>query len=139
MRASALHCFALGLVAVTSFILTAVFFSYLIPYHIGVPLLFALAVFAILTKIYGTIAVFHAVGSFVVNTRTREQLARRRWLRGDLAMVVLGVLILGALRLIPVAGMFIWGFASVFGIGTALATKFGRRDPWFLAFRAVES
>ena len=139
MRASALHCFALGLVAVTSFVLTAIVFSYLIPYHVGVPLLFALGVIAILTKIYGTIAVFHAVGTLVAGTRTREQLARRRWLRGDLAMVVVGVIVLGALRLIPVVGPIIWALASVFGIGTALATKFGRREPWFLAWRAVES
>jgi hypothetical protein len=139
MRASALHCFALGLVAVTSFMLTAIVFSYLIPYHVGVPLLFALAVIAILTKIYGTVAVFHAVGTLVAGSRTREQLAGRRWLRGDLAMVVVGVIVLGALRLIPIIGPFIWAFASVFGIGTALATKFGRREPWFLAWRAVES
>jgi hypothetical protein len=139
MRASALHCFALGLVAVTSFALTAIVFSYLIPYHVGVPLLFALGVFAILTKIYGTVAVFHAVGTLVAGSRTREQLARRHWLRGDLAMVVVGVAVLGALRLIPIVGPIIWGFASVFGIGTALATKFGRREPWFLAWRAVES
>jgi len=135
MRASALHCFALGLVAVTSFALTAIVFSYLIPYHVGVPLLFALGVFAILTKIYGTVAVFHAVGTFVAGSRTREQLARRHWLRGDLAMVVVGVLILGAIRLIPIVGPIIWALASVFGIGTALATKFGRREPWFLAYR----
>ncbi|HSY49815.1 MAG TPA: hypothetical protein VLC46_13460 [Thermoanaerobaculia bacterium] len=139
MRASALHCFALGLVAVTSFALTAIVFSYLIPYHVGVPLLFALGVFAILTKIYGTVAVFHAVGTLVAGSRTREQLARRHWLRGDLAMVVVGVAVLGALRLIPIVGPIIWGFASVFGIGTALATKFGRREPWFLAWRTVES
>jgi hypothetical protein len=135
MRASALHCFALGLVAVTSFALTAIVFSYLIPYHVGVPLLFALGVFAILTKIYGTVAVFHAVGSLVAGSRTREQLARRHWLRGDLAMVVVGVVILGAIRLIPIVGPVIWALASVFGIGTALATKFGRREPWFLAYR----
>jgi hypothetical protein len=139
MRASALHCFALGLVAVTSFVLTAIVFSYLIPYYVGVPLLFALGVVAILTKIYGTIAVFHAVGTLVAGSHTREQLAGRRWLRGDLAMVVVGVIVLGALRLIPIAGPIIWAFASVFGIGTALATKFGRREPWFLAWRAVES
>jgi hypothetical protein len=136
MRASALHCFALGLVAVTSFALTAIVFSYLIPYHIGIPLLFALGVFAILTKIYGIVAVFHAVGTLVAGSRTREQLARRHWLRGDLAMVVIGVVVLGALRLIPIAGPIIWGFASVFGIGTALATRFGRREPWFLVWRA---
>jgi len=135
MRASALHCFALGLVAVTSFVLAAIIFSYLIPYHVGVPLLFALGVFAILTKIYGTVAVFHAVGTLVAGSRTREQLARRHWLRGDLAMVVVGVLILGAIRLIPIVGPIIWALASVFGIGTALATKFGRREPWFLAYR----
>jgi hypothetical protein len=139
MRASALHCFALGLVAVTSFALTAIVLSYLIPYHVGVPLLFALGVFAILTKIYGTIAVFHAIGTLVAGSRTREQLARRHWLRGDLAMVVAGVIILGAIRLIPIVGPIIWALASVFGIGTALATKFGRREPWFLAWRAVES
>jgi hypothetical protein len=139
MRASALHCFALGLVAVTSFVLTAIVFSYLIPYHVGVPLLFALGVFAILTKIYGTIAVFHAVGTFVAGSRTRDQLAGRKWLRGDLAMVVMGVVILGAIRLIPIVGPIIWALASVFGIGTALATKFGRREPWFLAYRTAES
>jgi hypothetical protein len=135
MRASALHCFALGLVAVTSFVLTAVVFSYLIPYHVGVPLLFALGVFVILTKIYGMIAVFHAVGTLIAGSRTREQLARRQWLRGDLAMVVIGVVILGAIRLIPIAGLIIWSLTSVFGIGTALATKFGRREPWFLSYR----
>ncbi|MEA2164729.1 MAG: hypothetical protein QOK37_2856 [Thermoanaerobaculia bacterium] len=139
MRASALHCFALGLVAVTSLVLTAIVCSYLIPYHVGVPLLFALAVIAILTKIYGTVAVFHAVGTLIAGTRTREQLANRRWFRGDLAMVVVGVLVLGMLRLIPIVGPIIWALASVFGIGTALATKFGRREPWFLAWRAVES
>jgi hypothetical protein len=139
MRASALHCFALGLVAVTSFALTAIVFSYLIPYHVGVPLLFALGVFAILTKIYGTIAVFHAIGTLVAGSRTRDQLVSRKWFRGDLAMVVVGVVILGAIRLIPIVGPIIWALASVFGIGTALATKFGRREPWFLSYRAIQT
>jgi uncharacterized membrane protein len=138
IRTSPLHCLALGLVAVTSFVLTAIVFTYLIPYLIGVPLLAALGVFAILAKVYGTIAVFHAVGTMVVGSRTRDQLSRRRWLRGDLAMVVVGVAILGAVRLIPVVGTLIWASGSVFGIGVALATKFGRREPWFLVWRPVE-
>ena len=135
IRVSALHCFALGLVAFTSFILTAVMFSYLVPYFVGIPLLVALGVFAILTKVYGMIAVFHAVGTLVAGARTREQLASRRWLRGDLAMVVIGLLLLGALRMIPVVGPIIWSAASIFGIGVALATRFGRREPWFLVWR----
>lgn len=138
IRTSPLHCLALGLVALTSFALTAIVFSYLVPYLIGIPLLAALGVFAILTKIYGTITVFHAVGTLVAGSRTRDQLTRRRWLRGDLAMVVIGVAILGALRLVPVVGTLVWACSSVFGIGVALATKFGRREPWFLAWRPVE-
>jgi len=139
VRGSALHCFVLGLVALTSFVLTAIAFSYLVPYVIGIPLLAALAVFGVLTKVYGMIAVFHAVGTLVAGSRSRNQLAKRKWFRGDLAMVVVGVLILGAIRLIPVVGTMVWGLASVFGVGVALATKFGRREPWFLEFRAAEA
>jgi hypothetical protein len=139
VRASALHCFTLGLVAVTSFVLTAIVFSYLIPFMIGVPLLFALAVFAVITKIYGMVAVFHAVGTLVAGARSREQLTSRKWLRGDLAMAIIGALLLGAIRLVPVIGPIVWGLASVFAIGSALATKFGRREPWFLAWRPAEA
>ena len=138
VRSSALHCFVLGLVAFTSFILTAIAFSYLVPYLVGIPLLAALAAFGILTKVYGMIAVFHAVGTLVAGARTRQQLASRSWLRGDLAMVVVGLLILGAIRLIPGVGTIVWGLSSVFGVGVALATRFGRREPWFLEFRTAE-
>ncbi|HEX8152960.1 MAG TPA: hypothetical protein VF698_07545 [Thermoanaerobaculia bacterium] len=139
VRASALHCFALGLVALTSFVLTAIVFSYLVPYLIGIPLLAALGVFAILSKIYGMVVVFHAVGTLVAGARSRHQLAGRKWLRGDVAMVVIGALVLGIIRLIPGIGTIVWALASVFGIGVALATKFGRREPWFLEFRPVEA
>jgi len=138
VRSSALHCFVVGLVALTSFVLTAIAFSYLVPYVIGIPLLAALAIFAILTKVYGMIAVFHTIGTLIVAPRSRESLARRKWLRGDLAMVVIGVLILGAIRLIPIAGAIVWAISSVFGVGVALATKFGRREPWFLAWKPAE-
>lgn len=139
VRTSALHCFVLGLVALTSFVLTAIAFSYLVPYVIGIPLLAALGVFALLTKIYGMIAVFHAIGTLIAGARSRGQLEQRKWLRGDLAMVVIGVLLLGALRLIPVVGTILWSLASIFGVGVALATKFGRREPWFLEFRAANA
>ena len=139
LRTSALHCFVVGLVAMTSFVLTAIAFSYLVPYIVGIPLLAALTVFGILTKTYGMIAIFHAVGTLVAGSKTRGQLGRRKWLRGDLAMVVIGVLLLGAIRLIPVVGTILWSVASVFGVGVALATKFGRREPWFLEYRTANA
>ncbi|HYI07442.1 MAG TPA: hypothetical protein VEK57_00100 [Thermoanaerobaculia bacterium] len=139
VRTSALHCFVLGLVALTSLVLTAIAFSYLVPYMIGIPLLAALGVFGVLAKAYGMIAVFHAVGTIVAGARNRKQLAGRKWLRGDLAMVVIGLLILGAIRFVPGVGTIVWSLASVFGVGVALATRFGRREPWFLEFRAAEA
>lgn len=138
VRSSALYCFVVGLVALTSFVLTAIAFSYLVPFIVGIPLLALLALFAVVTKAYGLIAVFHAVGTIVAGSRTRDQLSQRRWLKGDVAMVVIGVLILGAIRMIPVVGTMVWSFASIFGVGVALATKFGRREPWFLAWRPAE-
>jgi preprotein translocase subunit SecG len=139
IRASAGHCFVVGLVAFTSFLLTAIVCSYLVAYVIGIPLLVALGVFALLAKAYGLVAVFHAVGSVVAGSRSREQLGARKWLRGDVAMVLVGFLILGCLRLIPVLGPIAWSLASIFGVGVALATKFGRREPWFLAWRPAEA
>lgn len=139
IRASTLYCFAIGLVGFTSFILTAIMFSYLVPYVVGIPLLVALGVFGILTKVYGMVAVFHAVGTLVAGAKTRDQMVSRRWFRGDLAMVVAGLLLLGALRMIPVVGPIIWSGASIFGIGVALATRFGRREPWFLVWRPAEA
>jgi uncharacterized membrane protein len=131
------HTFALGLVAFTSFVLTAVVFSYLVPFMVGIPLLAVLAVLAMMIKIFGLVSVFHAVGSAVARPKNRAELAGRKWFRGDLAMVLLGAIILGALRLLPYVGNFIWIAASLFGVGVALATRFGRREPWFLAWSAT--
>lgn len=137
VRSSPLHTFAVGLVGYTSFILTAVLFSTLIPFLVGIPMLIVLAVFAIFAKVFGTIAVFHAVGTLVAGAKTREQLEARRFLRGDLAMTIVGLLLLGALRMIPIVGTILWGVASLFGVGAALATAFGRREPWFLTDRTL--
>jgi hypothetical protein len=134
VRLSPMHTFTLGLVAVTSFVLTLVVFSYLIPYAIGIPLIIAAAVVGILTKVFGMIAIFHVIGSLLFGPKRREDL-NRGFMRGDLALAVVGLLILGLIRLIPGVGMFVWMLASIFGIGTALATRFGRREPWFLAAR----
>ncbi|HUO85378.1 MAG TPA: hypothetical protein VM534_09720 [Thermoanaerobaculia bacterium] len=140
VRVSPFHTFFLGLVAFTSFLLTAIVFSYLIPYVIGLLLLAVLAVFAIVTKVYGMIAIFHAIGWMVIGPRSHEAARRRRWFRGDVAMVIAGLLILGAIRMIPVIGNILWMTASLVGVGVALSTGFGRREPRFLAWRpAAES
>lgn len=139
VRASPLHSFVLGLVAFTSFVLTAIIFSYLIPFVVGTVLLAALLVFAVIAKVYGMVAVFHAVGAMMAGPRTHQELERRRWIRGDLAKVVVGFLILGLLRLIPFVGPVAWMTASALAVGVALSTRFGRREPWFLTWRPAEA
>jgi hypothetical protein len=139
LRASPLHVVTLGLVALTTLVLAALVFSFLVPFVVGIPLLFLLGVLAIVLKVFGMIGVFHAVGTAVAGARSRDELERRTLVRGDLAMVVLGLLILGAIRLIPVVGDLVWMAASVFGVGVALATGFGRREPWFLSWRLVQN
>jgi hypothetical protein len=137
LRVSFFHTLLVGLVAFTSFVLTALLFSYLVGFFIGLPLLVLLFVFAIMTKAYGLVAVFHAVGTLAIGRGTHAAGGSRRWLRGDLAMVVAGLIILGAIRLIPVIGTIVWIVASLLAVGTALGTRFGRREPWFLAWRPL--
>ena len=139
IRSNTAHSLLVGLVAITSYVLSAVVFSMLVPYLVGIPLLAALGIFALLTKIYGMIAMFHAVGTLLAGSRNRDQLAARRWFRGDLAMIVVGVLVLGALRMIPGVGTILWSIASIIGVGVALTTRFGKREPWFLTWRAREA
>ena len=139
VRTSPLFNFLLGLVAFTSFVVSAIVFSYLIPYFIGIVLLAALTLLAVITKVYGMVAVFHAIGSLIAGARTHQELERRRWARGDLAKVVIGFLILGVLRLIPFIGPAAWMTASALAVGVALSTKFGRREPWFLTWRPSEA
>lgn len=139
LRANPFHTLTVGLVGFTSLVLTAIVFGYLIPYLVGLPLLIALGLFAVVAKVYGMISVFHAVGWLLFAPKTREAIDRRKHLKGDLAMMVLGLLVLGVVRMIPVVGGIVWMTASIMGLGSALATKFGRREPWFLAVQTTRA
>ncbi len=136
VRAGPFYSFLLGLVAFTSFVLTALVFAYLVPYGVGVLLLAILGAVAVVAKIYGMVAVFHAIGVLLAGPRTPEA-AHRGAIRGDLALTVVGAVTLGALRLVPLVGNVVWVVASIAGIGVALATGLGRREPWFLSRRTT--
>jgi hypothetical protein len=40
-------------------------------------------------------------------------------------------LVLGAIKFLPWFGVLAWSTATLIGVGAALSTKFGRREPWF--------
>ncbi|HVR44061.1 MAG TPA: hypothetical protein VMS56_11535, partial [Thermoanaerobaculia bacterium] len=135
VRSGLFYSFLLGLVAFTSFVLTAIVFAYLVPYGVGVVLLAILGALALAVKVFGMVALFHATGVMLAGPRSHAE-ARRGWRRGDLTLTLIGAVTFGALRLVPVVGNVVWIAASIVGIGVALGSGFGRREPWFLAVRS---
>ena len=44
---------------------------------------------------------------------------------------MLGLTLLGLVKLVPMAGVWVWTAATLVGIGRDLRSKFGRFEPWF--------
>lgn len=115
--------FLIGLGAVLSLFLTAVFFSALATSVMGIPMLFLVVVLMMLFKLWGSVAVFHAAGAWICGK------FRLRW--SPVNAVVVGLLALGGIKLMPWLGTWVWTVVTLLGVGCAVATKFGRREPWF--------
>lgn len=119
-----LRCFAAGLVGLATIVLTALFLSAFLPTLLGVPLLVLVALFALVLKLWGMVAIFHSLGRFCV-----ARVARRRAVQ--LHAAVLGLTLLGLIKLVPMAGVWVWTAATLIGMGATLRSKFGRFEPWF--------
>lgn len=119
-----LRCFAAGLVGLATIVLSALFLSAFLPTLLGVPLLVLVGLFSLVLKLWGMVAIFHSLGRFCVN-----RLARRRVLQ--LHAAVLGLSVLGLVKLVPMAGVWVWTAATLIGMGATLRSKFGRFEPWF--------
>lgn len=126
-----LRNFVTGLTAVLALFVVALALTTFVPGIAGVPLLALVALFALLLKLWGMVAVFHALGDWL----SRVVLKRRLQ---PLNAATLGVVVLGAIKLIPWAGTVLWWVATFIGVGVALATKFGRREPWIEATPPTE-
>jgi len=118
------RCFWVGLSGVLAMVLTALFFSLFAGALVGVPLIVLVILFALVVKLWGMVAVFHAFGRLLT-----ERLFRRRLTPLNTATV--GLMVLGAIKLLPWVGVVVWNVATFIGVGAALVTKLGRREPWF--------
>jgi hypothetical protein len=130
VREEPFRCFAVGFVGVLAMLLTALATSLLAASFVGLPFLVLVVLFALAAKMWGMVAVFHALGSWV-----GERLLRRRLM--PLNAASLGLLLLGAVKLVPWVGLWVWHVATFIAVGAALVTKFGRRERWF-DFAALE-
>lgn len=123
VRAEPFRSFFVGLTGVLAMFLTALLFSAFAAVVVGLPLLVLVVLAALLLKLWGMVAVFHATGSWV-GRRVGRRLA-------PVESLVLGLVLLGAIKLLPVVGLWVWTAATLIGVGSTLRTKFGRLEPWF--------
>jgi hypothetical protein len=124
VRHEPFRSFFIGLTGVLALTLTALFFSALARGLIGVPMLILVVLFGILLKLWGMVAVFFALGDWLL----RDVLHRRV---RPLHAATLGLLVLGAAKFVPWFGVIAWTMATFIGVGASLSSKFGRREPWF--------
>jgi hypothetical protein len=116
--------FFIGLTGVLALTMTGLFFSAFAAALVGIPLLALVVVLALMLKLWGMVAVFHAAGDW-----TARRVFQRR--PGPLQAAVLGLGLLGVVKLLPWIGIWTWTVATLIGVGASLTSKFGRRQPWF--------
>ncbi len=124
IRREPLLCFASGLVAVLALLLTGLLLSAVLPVTLALPLLLLVALAALLAKLWGTVALFHALGRGALGALGRRRVP-------VLHEAAFGLLLLGAAKFVPWAGVVLWSAATLVGVGAALRTKFGRQEDWF--------
>ncbi|HVS12395.1 MAG TPA: polymer-forming cytoskeletal protein [Thermoanaerobaculia bacterium] len=120
------RCFFAGLVAVATAVLAVVLISGLASVVVGIPLILVAAASALVLKLWGTVAVFLTLGVWLLRRlgRGRSEL---------LEAIVAGLVALGVLKLLPWVGVVAWTAATLIGIGAALRTKLGSREPWLVS------
>jgi hypothetical protein len=116
--------FVVGITGVVALFMTALFFSAFAAAVVGLPLLVLVILLLLMLKLWGMVAVFQVVGDWL----TTKVLKRRVQ---PLNCALIGLLILGGIKLVPWIGTWVWTIASLIGVGASLVTKFGRREPWF--------
>lgn len=124
VRREPFRCFVTGLTGVLALVLTAVAFGALAPAIAGAPLLVLVVLFALLLKLWGMVAVFHALGERALRSARRPRALA-------LNAATAGLLLLGVMKFVPMVGAWVWTVATLIGVGASLGSKFGRQEAWF--------
>ncbi len=88
----------------------------LLPAPLGIPIALAMAVVAVLAKIFGMAALFLLIGQKIVKSVAP---ARRP------AALAAGFVVLGGVSLLPFVGALLWSVASIVAVGVTLVSRFG--------------
>lgn len=118
-----LRNFGIGLVGAVTLFLLILLFGSVLNALLGAPLVVLGLLAALVLKLWGMVAVFCWLGG-LLNPRSG-----RHW-RTAPRNTLYGLSLLGLVKLLPWIGVWVWTAATLVGIGAALSTKFGRREPW---------
>jgi hypothetical protein len=124
VRREPFRSFFVGLTGVVCLVLTALFFSAFARGILSAPFVVLVVLLGVVLKLWGTVAVFYALGDWL-----SLHVFRRRF--QPLNAATIGLLVLGAIKLVPWLGVLAWYVVTLIGVGAALSTKLGRREPWF--------
>ena len=89
---------------------------------IGIPLVIVLVAFHLALGAFGMTLTFSVVGDWLARRLNHPNASLY-------AAVFVGACFLGLIRLIPIVGSVVWFAAGLFGIGAALAARFGTAPP----------
>jgi len=116
-----LKCGLIGLISLFIFLLLLVFFIVLSFLIIGIPLLLGLIALYFLILILGRTAMFYFIG------RQLWRFLFRKEATAPALLVLLGALLYGVLKFLPLLGPFVLGVINVVELGIGVAFVFGRR------------
>lgn len=114
---------ALGAIAFLTGLLLSTLVVAVLPARLAVTLVLATLLILGVAKAFGLAALFLLVGRALTRGVTRDGA-----LSGDPAALSIGLLVLGAVSLLPLAGPVLWWLASLVAIGLAFRTAFGRPE-----------
>lgn len=121
LRQGWLRAFAAGVTLLLAAVLVAWGVLVLCPPRFGLPILLFVGASALAAKIFGLVTVFVAVGRWI-----SRRLGRKVPPALPMAATA-GLLLLGGVRFVPVAGNLVWVAASLVGMGIAAGRLVGRR------------
>jgi len=121
IRKSFLSVFAVGFVAIIIFTGLVLFSSLLCLILIGIPLLLALILLAVIIKIFGRVTIFYFFGESLMAAFGKSK-------PSAIAATLLGLVLVSLITFIPILGFLISFFLSIIGWGAVLKTKFGTKE-----------
>ena len=105
-----------GALSVLTLFLAAAAILALLPSSVSVPVVLAVAAFAVVAKVFGMASLFLLLGQRILGTVGARQRP---------AALAAGFAALGGISLVPLVGPVIWSVASVLAVGVALLSRFG--------------